>query len=298
MALYYGAPTGRAFCEFVQDANVTMLGVVPSLVKSWRNAGCAERLDWSSIKAFSSTGECSYPDDMLYLMSLAGYKPIIEYCGGTEIGGAYITGTMVQPASPSTFSTAALGLDFAILDENGTECDNGELFLIPPSMGLSNQLLNRDHHEVYFAGTPERPYGTRLRRHGDQVERLPGGYYRAHGRADDTMNLGGIKISSAEVERVLNSVEGIRETGAISFVPRDGGLEHLVVYVVPEPPAELNDRKLKVALQQVLAERLSSLFRIHDLILVNALPRTSSNKVMRRELRRRYLSLRGSGGQR
>jgi acetyl-CoA synthetase len=290
MALYYGAPTGRAFCEFVQDANVTMLGVVPSLVKTWRNAKCAEGLDWSSVKAFSSTGECSYADDMLYLMSLAGYKPIIEYCGGTEIGGGYITGTMVQPASPSTFSTPALGLDFTLLDEKGAQCDNGELFLIPPSIGLSDRLLNRDHHEVYFAGTPQRPDGTRLRRHGDQIQRLPGGYYRAHGRADDTMNLGGIKVSSAEVERVLNSVDGIRETGAISVAPADGGLERLVVYAVPEPSAETNDRRLKIALQQALAGKLNSLFRIHDLIVVDALPRTASNKVMRRELRQRYLS--------
>lgn len=290
MALYCGAPTGRDFCEFVQDAKVTMLGVVPSLVKAWRNGRCAEGLDWSSIKAFSSTGECSYPDDMLYLMSLAGYKPILEYCGGTEIGGGYITGTMVQPASPSTFSTPALGLDFTILDDNGAECDNGEVFLTRPSIGLSNQLLNRDHHEVYFAGAPERADGTRLRRHGDQMQRLPGGYYRAHGRVDDTMNLGGIKVSSAEIESVLNSVEGIHETGAVSFVPEHGGLEHLVVYVVPEPQAQCNGRKLKAALQQALAERLSSLFRIHDVVLVDALPRTASNKVMRRELRRQYLS--------
>ena len=33
-----------------------------------------------------------------------------------------------------------------------------------------------------------------LRRHGDIFERLPGGYYKAHGRSDDTMNLGGIKV--------------------------------------------------------------------------------------------------------
>ena len=33
-----------------------------------------------------------------------------------------------------------------------------------------------------------------LRRHGDVVERLPGGFYVAHGRCDDTMNLGGIKV--------------------------------------------------------------------------------------------------------
>jgi hypothetical protein len=30
---------------------------------------------------------------------------------------------------------------------------------------------------------------------GDAFERLPGGYYAAHGRVDDTMNLGGIKVS-------------------------------------------------------------------------------------------------------
>ena len=34
-----------------------------------------------------------------------------------------------------------------------------------------------------------------LRRHGDNFERLSGGYYTAKGRSDDTMNLGGIKVS-------------------------------------------------------------------------------------------------------
>ncbi len=290
MALYYGAPTGRAFCEFVQDAQVTMLGLVPSLVKSWRNAGCVEGMDWNVIRAFSSTGECSIPDDMLYLMSRAGYKPIIEYCGGTEIGGGYITGTMVQPSAPSTFTTPALGLDFTILDEQGAECDNGEVFLIPPSLGLSSELLNRDHFEVYFAGVPTSGDEVTLRRHGDQIERLPGGYYRAHGRVDDTMNLGGIKISSAEVERILNSVPGIQETGAISIVPRAGGLEQLIVYAVVEPTAAGHARKLKAIMQQTLADRLNSLFRIHDLVMVESLPRTASNKMMRRELRREYLA--------
>ena len=40
---------------------------------------------------------------------------------------------------------------------------------------------------------------TQLRRHGDIFERLPGGYYTAKGRSDDTMNLGGIKVSLANV---------------------------------------------------------------------------------------------------
>ena len=160
----------------------------------------------------------------------------------------------------------------------------------------AQRILNRDHHEVYFAGTPKRPDGTKLRRHGDQMQRLPGGYYRAHGRVDDTMNLGGINISSAEVERVLNSVDGIRETAAISVASSDGALERLVVYAVLDPHGESNERRLKVTLQHVIAGRLNSLFRIHDVLIIDVLPRTASNKVMRRELRRDYMTASGSMG--
>jgi acetyl-CoA synthetase len=288
VALYYGAPTDRGFGQFVQDARVNMLGVVPSLVRIWRSTECMKGLDWSAIKAFSSTGECSNPEDMLFLMSLAGYRPIIEYCGGTEIGGGYITGTVVQPAAPATFTTPALGLDFAILDQNGQSTDNGEVFLIPPSIGLSTELLNKDHHQVYFEGTPELPHGVPLRRHGDQVERLSGGYYRIHGRVDDTMNLGGIKVSSAEIEQTLNSVVGIRETAAIAVSPPERGPSRLVIYAVLLPGTCVTEKDLKPSLQTAIRRNLNPLFKIHNVIIVDELPRTASNKVMRRVLRDRH----------
>lgn len=31
-------------------------------------------LSWPSIRTFSSTGECSYPNDFLWLMSIANYQ--------------------------------------------------------------------------------------------------------------------------------------------------------------------------------------------------------------------------------
>jgi acetyl-CoA synthetase len=288
MALYYGAPVTREFCEFIQNARVKMLGVVPSLVKAWQNTGAVRGLDWSSIKMFSSTGECSNSDDYLYLMSLAGYRPIVEYCGGTEIGGGYISGTIVQPASPATFSTPSYGLDFYILDDRGERSKNGELFIVPPSIGLSNTLLNKDHHEVYYADTPPGPRGELLRRHGDETEELPGGYYRGHGRADDTMNLGGIKVSSTEIERALSSVEGVVETAAVAFNPPQGGPSLLVVYVVTKPSAPTDNDLFKKEMQRAIATRLNPLFKIHDVVRVAALPRTASNKVMRRVLRNSY----------
>ena len=288
IALYEGPPTGKSFGEFVQRAGVTMLGLVPSLVKLWRQTRCMEGLDWSRLRAFSSTGECSNDDDMLYLMMLGGYKPVIEYCGGTEIGGGYITGTLVQPAAPATFSTHALGLDFVILDENGRATPNGEVFVIPPSIGLSARLLNHDHHAIYYAGAPPGPEGRTLRRHGDQIEALGGGYYRHHGRTDDTMKLKGIKVSSAELEQALNAVPGVHETAAIAVPPPGGGPARLIVFAVLRSGVEVDRPRLKTGLQSALRERHGSLCKIHDVRVVDALPRTASNKVMRRVLRDRY----------
>ena len=69
MTLYEGHPASEGFCGFVEEAGVTILGVVPSLVAAWREADWPSRFDWGRIKLFSSTGECSRPGDMLYLMS-------------------------------------------------------------------------------------------------------------------------------------------------------------------------------------------------------------------------------------
>ena len=227
-------------------------------------------------------------------MSLAGYKPVIEYCGGTEIGGGYVTGTRVQPAAPATFTTPALGLDFLLFDDNGEPTRNGEVFIVPPSLGLSTTLLNADHNEVYFARTP----APNLRRHGDAIEQLGNGFdtepwlegpkYRVLGRVDDTMNLSGIKVSSAEIEEVLNVVDGIQETAAVAVSPKDGGPSQLVIYVVlaasaPEPIKQ----EIHNSLQAEISQHINPLFRIHDVVIVDALPRTASNKVMRRLLRDR-----------
>lgn len=294
IALYDGVPTGREFGVFVQNAKVTMLGVVPTLVRAWKNMDCMQGLNWHAIRAFSSTGECSNPDEMLYLMSLAGYRPVIEYCGGTEIGGGYVTGTRVQPAAPSTFTTPALGLNFSLFDENGEPTRNGEVFISPPSLGLSTTLLNADHNEVYFAGTP----GPNLRRHGDAIEALGNSFdtepwlegvkYRVLGRVDDTMNLSGIKVSSAEIEEVLNIVSEIQETAAVAVSPKDGGPSQLVIYaVLTAPESAPTKQEIHNALQAELSQHFNPLFRIRDVVIVDALPRTASNKVMRRLLRDR-----------
>ena len=217
-------------------------------------------------------------------MMLAGYRPVIEYCGGTEVGGGYLTGSLLQAASPATFTTPALGSRFVLLAETGQPTSNGEVFLVPPALGYSQSLLNRDHHEVYYQDTPTGPNGELLRRHGDQIEQLPGGFFRAHGRVDDTMNLGGIKVSSAEIERVLDLVPGVVRTAAVAVTPVGGGPSLLVIYAV----ATIDATQLKPQLQEALKTKLNPLFRIADLVLLAQMPVTASNKIMRRELRAQH----------
>lgn len=288
IALYDNAPLGKGFGEFVQNAKVTMLGVIPSIVKNWKNTACMEDLDWSSIRCFSSTGEASNPKEYSYLMQLANHKPIIEYCGGTEIGGGYVTGTLVQDNIPASFSSAALGTDFVLLDENNQESSTGEVYLIPPIMGLSNELLNKNHHQVYYHNTPKYK-GKTLRRHGDQMLRDSNNYFKAQGRVDDAMNLGGIKVSSLQIESLLNSLDCVKESVAIAIHPFNGGPDKLVIYYV-----EIEKMAKSIVLnkmQQLIKNELNPLFKISDVVLIDSLPRTASGKIMRRSLRKAYQAL-------
>lgn len=284
IALYDDAPTTRSFVEFVQKAGVTMLGVVPSIVSAWREAGVLASGDWTSLRVLSSTGEASTERDSRWLMDVAGGIPMIEYCGGTEIGGGYVTATVLQPAVPSWFTTPTLGLDLVLVDDDGEVASQGEAFLVPPSIGLSSELLNADHSAVYFDDVPtsDRP----LRRHGDQMLRTDSGLMRVLGRVDDTMNLGGIKVSSADLESALDGVPSVSEVAAVAVQPPDGGPDRLVVFVVPNGKPDIGE--LRGDMQRQIRELINPLFKIHEVVLIEALPRTASHKVMRRLLRSRY----------
>jgi acetyl-CoA synthetase len=282
IALYYGAPIEKQFGKFVEETKVTMLGVIPSMVRTWRETACMVDFDWQAIKKFSSSGECSNPEDMLYLMQLANNRPVIEYCGGTEIGGAYITSTLLQANIPGCFSTPALGMDFLLLNESDCASRQGEVAIIPPSIGLSTHLLNKDHHQVYYADMPNTDIP--LRRHGDHLIRLQNGYYRALGRVDDTMNLGGIKTSAVEIENIVNQLPEVFESVAISVQPEHGGPEQLIIFVVSHNEV-VDCQALQVSIQKILKQELNPLFKVHAVHLIKEIPRTASNKIMRRVLR-------------
>jgi acetyl-CoA synthetase len=181
-------------------------------------------------------------------------------------------------------------MDFVLYDEEGKpvkENETGELYLIPPSIGLSQTLLNKDHEDAYYRDCPNGPRGEILRRHGDLFLRLANGYYKAQGRSDDTMNLGGIKVSSIELEQIIAEHKLIKENAAVSVQIEGEGREDLIVFAVLR--TEIETDSLKKELNAMLARKLNPLFKIANLAIVTELPRTASNKLMRRKLRNIYI---------
>ena len=100
------------------------------------------------------------------------------------------------------------------------------------------------------------------------------------------MNLGGIKTSSAEIETILNKVDGVLETAAIAMAPEGGGPSFLVIYFVKD--SDVSNDELKHRMQKSIKSDLNPLFKISDIVSIGKLPRTASNKVMRRILRAQY----------
>ncbi|XP_048425130.1 probable CoA ligase CCL12 isoform X2 [Pyrus x bretschneideri] len=290
LALYHGSPLGRGFGKFVQDAGVTILGTVPSLVKTWKSTRCMKGLDWTKIRSFCSAGEASSVDDDLWLTSRAYYRPILENCGGTELASSYIMGSLLQPQAFGAFSTKSMTVGFVIFDEHGIPYPEeqacvGEVGLFPLLMGATDRLLNADHEKVYFKGMPMYN-GTQLRRHGDILKRTIGGYLIVQGRSDDTMNLGGIKTSSVEIERVCDQAdESILETAAVTVSPMSGGPEQLVIYVVLKKGYDSKPDELKKKFSKAIQGNLNPLFKVSLVKIVAEFPRTASNKLLRRVLR-------------
>ncbi|MBC7451001.1 MAG: acetyl-CoA synthetase, partial [Cytophagales bacterium] len=164
-------------------------------------------------------------------------------------------------------------------------------FIIPPSIGLSQRFLNKSHTEEYYLNVPEPEGLPALRKHGDgfsfilSEEGIP--FYKSMGRTDDSMNLGGIKVCAVELEYVFNQHPEVAESAAIAVQDKDGGPEKLVVFI--QPAGKVMDMAaLQIELQKQIQQQLNPLFKISAMILKEAFPRTASNKLMRKDLRKEY----------
>jgi acetyl-CoA synthetase len=109
------------------------------------------------------------------------------------------------------------------------------------------------------------------------------GYFEFVGRADDVIISSGYKIGPEEVEETLTGHESVADAGVIG-VPHEERGTIPKAFVVATRTA---DEELREDLQAYVRDRLASYEYPREIEFVDELPRTSTEKIRRRDLRAR-----------
>ncbi|MFG2972635.1 fatty acyl-CoA synthetase [Streptomyces sp. NPDC048331] len=121
-------------------------------------------------------------------------------------------------------------------------------------------------------------------RSGDLAVRDAQGYFTVVDRVKDVINSGGVLVASRQVEDVLYAHPGVAEAAVIGL-PDERWIEAVTAVVVPRGEAgEVTEAELMAYAREKLAHFKAP----KRVLLVDALPRNASGKILKRELRDRF----------
>lgn len=126
-------------------------------------------------------------------------------------------------------------------------------------------------------------------RSGDLAVRDPQGYFTVVDRVKDVINSGGVLVASRQVEDVLYTHPGVAEAAVIGL-PDERWIEAVTAVVVPR------DGVTEAELLAYAREKLAHFKAPKRILLVDALPRNASGKILKRTLRDRFSDPAGPAG--
>ncbi|WP_433503075.1 AMP-binding protein [Pseudonocardia halophobica] len=293
LVLYEGSPDVpdlSRLWRLAERHRVTMLGVSPTLIRTIRTIDAAQlgEFDLSSVHTLGSTGEPWDPESYDWLASdvFGGRVPIINFSGGTEVGGSFLAPYPVEPIASCSLGGPSLGMDVDVVNAAGEPVrgEVGELVCRQPWPAMTRGIWrDRERYlEAYWSTFPG------LWRHGDHAVIDADGQWFLRGRSDDVMNVAGKRLAPAEVEAVLIAHPAVAEAAVVG-VPDPKKGEAVWAFWVPRAgvaQAEA-DRAEEVGeeLRRRVGEELGKPFAPSLLRQVPELPKTRSAKIMRRAVR-------------
>ena len=290
MLLAEGVPDypepGRLW-RLAQDNRISFLGVAPTMVRAFMQhpGDTIAQYDLSKLRVTAATGEPWTPEAWNWFREKVchGRVPILNYSGGTEIGGGILAGTILHPdVKPCGFAGPIPGMGARVVDADGRPVppgEVGELALSRPSIGLTRGLWHDPgrYIESYWSKLPG------LWLHGDFASVDEDGDWFIHGRSDDTIKIAGKRTGPVEIETLLLATGKVAEAAAIGIPDPVKGSAVVCVCVpargVEETPALVEE------LRRAVAGGLGSSFRPKEVAFVSDLPKTRSMKIMRRVVR-------------
>jgi acetyl-CoA synthetase len=296
LLLYEGSPDKpdrNRLWRLVERHRITMLGVSPTLVRSLRSAepGLIPTPDLSSVHVLGSTGEPWDPEsyDWLARDVFGGRVPVINFSGGTEVGGSFLAPYPVEPIRSCSLGGPSLGMDVDVVDDAGQSVRGqvGELVCRQPWPSMTRGIWNDEQRylEAYwsrFSG---------MWTHGDFAMVDTDGQWFILGRSDDVMNVAGKRLAPAEVESVMITHPQVAEAAAIGVPDTIKGEAVWAFWVSRSDegqPTSIDTQaaeQISAELAALVGRELGKPFTPSRVWRVTALPKTRSAKVMRRAIR-------------
>jgi propionyl-CoA synthetase len=281
-----GTPDAGVFWEVVARNQVGVLFTAPTAIRAIRAADPHGKLLTKAkpdcLRALFLAGERADPDTVEWIGAQLDC-PVIDHWWQTELGWpalATCIGLGSEPAAIGAAGYPVPGFAFDVLDEKGAAIgaeETGNLVIrkpLPPGSfrALWNDKARYDEYFLAFEGC----YQT-----GDAGVRGGDGAYRVMGRTDDIINVAGHRLSTGQIEEVVAGCEVVVECAVIGASDSLKGEVPVVFFVAAAGAADDPKGKIIARVRQMIGPIATP----RDCIVLNALPKTRSGKILRNVLR-------------
>ena len=209
---------------------------------------------------------------------------LVEFYGMTEGGGTCILAAHEHPAKLHTVGQPADGHDIRVIDEAGVELARGAIGEV---VGHSAGMMSGYHGQP--AKTAEAEWfdaaGKRFIRTGDVGRFDDEGFLTLLDRRKDMVISGGFNLYPSDLEAVLRQHPAVADA-AVAGVPSERWGETPAAWVVLREHATIDAEALRIWAN----DRLGKTQRIAYLRFVDELPRSAIGKILKRELRDRFVA--------
>jgi acyl-CoA synthetase (AMP-forming)/AMP-acid ligase II len=254
----------------VEEQRATALVVVPVMLARLVEAAEEGSYDTSSLRVIASSGS-ALPAG-LATRALEVFGPVLyNLYGSTEVAYAAVATPEDLTADPASAGKPPHGVTLRVVDDAGRDCPPGEPGRIFVGSGLT--------FGGYTDGSDKDRLGD-LVATGDLGLLDRDGRLTVLGRDDDMVVIGGENVYPGQVEDVLHDHPSVADVAVVE-VPDDEWGARLVAHVVPAGGAEIDEAEL----QDLVRERLARFAVPREVRLLDELPRNTTGKVLKRELR-------------
>ncbi len=281
IVLYDGSPTfpdPGVLWRLTESAGITHFGTSPKYLAALQMAGYRPRdhHDLGTLRAMLSTGSPLSPEQFRWVYDAVKTDlQLASISGGTDLVGCFMLGSPVDPVYAGEIQKRGLGMAVEAWDANGKPVsgEKGELVCTVPFPSMPVRFWNdpdgAKYRDAYFAHYPG------VWRHGDWIEITSHGGVIVYGRSDATLNPGGVRIGTAEIDRVVEGTDGVVDSLVVGQDWK--GDVRIVLFVVLAPGRALDDT-MRAELRARIRAACTPRHVPAKIVQIAEVPRTISGK--------------------